>query len=67
MSSVEGYFLIWAFTGLFLDFCFTWFIKYYNEQFLTLVIGNRKDEGRVCMHHSIPCSLEKAQRPARIE
>ena len=31
-----------------------------------MVIGNRKEEGRVCMS-SIHRSLEKARRPARIE
>ena len=31
-----------------------------------MVIGNRKEEGSVCMS-SILSSLEKAQRPARIE
>ena len=33
---------------------------------LAMVIGNRKEEGRVCMS-SIHRSLEKARRPARIE
>ena len=60
---------IWAFPGLFLEFIiFPWFIVYitiYNY-FLAMVIGNRKEEGRVCMS-SIHCSLEKARRPARIE
>ena len=62
-------FLIWAFPGLFLEFIiFPWFIVYitiYNY-FLAMVIGNRKEEGRVCMS-SIHRSLEKARCPARIE
>ena len=33
---------------------------------LSMVIGNRKEEGRLCLS-SIHRSLEKAQRPARIE
>ena len=56
---------IWAFAGLFLDFIF--FLVhclYYNGQILTLVIGNRKEEGRVCMHYSL-FFLEEAQCPAR--
>ena len=40
---------------------------YYSLQLLlAMVIGNRKEEGRVCMS-SIHRSLEKARRPARIE
>ena len=62
-------FLIWAFPGLFLKlFFFAWFIVYiaiYNY-FFAMVIGNRKEEGRVCMS-SINCSLEIAPHPARIE
>ena len=41
------------------------YIAIYNY-FLAMVIGNRKEEGRVCIS-SIHCSIEKAQRPARIE
>ena len=40
---------------------------HYNWQILTMVIGNRKEEGRVGMHRSIPHSLEKARCPARID
>ena len=31
-----------------------------DNYFLTMVIGNREEEGRVCMNHSIHRSLEKA-------
>ena len=47
---------------------FPWFIVYItiSNYFLPMVVGNRKEELRVCMS-SIHHSLEKAGRPARIE
>ena len=54
---------IWAFPGLFVDFIFSWFIVYFTiDKF-----DNRKEEGRVCMHQSIPPYIGKAQRPAKID
>ena len=49
------------------NFIFLVHCIYYNWQILTLVRGNRKEKGRVCVQHSIPCSLEKAKRPATID
>ena len=61
------FFFIWAFPGLFLDFYF--FIVYVTiDKFLTMVIGKQeRKRTRKSMHHSFPCSLEKAQNPARID
>ena len=69
IRQIIGFFKHGPFTASFWNFIiFPWFIVYitiYNY-FLAMVIGNRKEEGRVCMS-SIRRSLEKARRPARIE
>ena len=38
----------------------------FDFNFLTMVIGNRKEEGRVCMHHSIHRSFRKKLTPSKI-